>query len=181
MPISKSNFIFVKDINRVSGTGTSLSYTHEPVKQNTTYEYALDAYDSFGNRSTLSEVKSIVAGDFVAPGPITGTSYVAGYKSIEYRWINPIDVDFTGCYIYSNASKTPPKLHEIGGLTPGSVMKKVFTTGADLEEKDIYITTFDHNRNESITPVRIHCQALAAPSGGWNVTDTITLSLVGSD
>ena len=145
--ISKDKFIPLTQRVRQGTETSTVSYEDIGVSKGMTYNYAIDAFDRYGNRSALSDVQSITAGDITPPGPITATASISGYKSIEFNWQNPSDLDFTGCYIYSDLAKTN-KIHELGGITPSSLTRKTFTTNTDAEEKNIYITTFDHNRNE---------------------------------
>ena len=169
-------FRHVTDKRSDSGdNGSPVTYKHVGVTFSSTYSYVLNSYDIHGNRSAFSEIKTIVAGDQIPPSGVTATAAISGYRSIEYRWTAPSDLDFEGFFIYSDLAKTT-KIHEIGGGIPSNIYRKTFMTNTDSESKSIFVTTFDKNRNESVTPVRIFGQSSAPPTAE-NVRDSLTISL----
>lgn len=176
--ITRDKLVFLKDRPVTGDDSGVIEVNHENLVHGDVYYYGINAYDRYGNRSQMSTIESITAGDVTPPGPITNTASLGGYKSIEYSWTNPSDPDFDKVRIYSDAGLTT-MIDQMGGLKPSDNVSKTYMTENDDESKQIYITTLDRNGNENTSYEAINGTSDATPGGGDDdLEDGIAISIV---
>ncbi len=85
----------------------------------TTYSYALFAYDEVPNLAAAATTSATTPGspDTVSPGPVTGLSVDAVTSdSVTLTWTNPEDADYAGVVIRRAVGSTPPGSPDAGEL-----------------------------------------------------------------
>jgi hypothetical protein len=152
------------------------SYEDIGVRFGDTYEYCLNSFDLAANRSPMSIIQHIVAGDTTPPAQVTNLRGISfGYGIAGIGWTNPIDNDFYLARIYDNAAL--PATGVIGEKSswPGSQDSYQVDVPAN-SSKTFWVTTVDNNGNENRTAApSVTVSALVDP-----YSDELTLS-VGQD
>lgn len=88
--VYKKNLIFVKDISKGEER-----YDIYPVEAGEEYIYVLRAFDSseFKNKSTITEERSIIAGDRIPPSKPTDITYDITGGRVSLTWKQTLDTD----------------------------------------------------------------------------------------
>jgi chitodextrinase len=124
------------------GTTESTSYSDTGLTRNTTYEYAVRAYDAAGNVSASTPVVSAKTNsDLVSPSEVKNLSAtVLSMSEIRLNWLASTDnVGVAGYNVYRNGAKiatTDQLTYTDSGLTQNTTYQ-------------YYVTAFDADGNES--------------------------------
>ncbi|RPJ45219.1 MAG: hypothetical protein EHM19_05645, partial [Candidatus Latescibacterota bacterium] len=86
--------------------GSSGSFTHTGLSNDTTYYYAAFAADGSGNYAT-GIAASAVPADTVGPDPVTSFNVLPGHEAIALSWMNPVDPDFAGTLLRFSTTAAP--------------------------------------------------------------------------
>lgn len=127
-----------------------------------TYKYAIDVFDSFGDRSEKSNVISVVAGDFTPPGLVSNVQATGAFKAVKLTWTNPSDTDIKGIHIWDTANPDPNTDSPVATILKGS--KNTLPTSfmvtqdsngvlSDDTLYSFYISTFDWAGNETLSSI----------------------------
>lgn len=152
-----------------------ITYEDTSAANNTEYSYVVDAFDLNGNRSPLSDKKTIMAGDVYPPAQVSGLIAVAGPESIILIWEAPSDSDYSHVNIYADgsfATLVKPEFGSpsakdttiIGGLTPGV-------------EHIYYLCSVDVYGNEN----RVNVPTATGTPTAFSNTEDLLITLDGDD
>lgn len=117
------------------------------------YIYAIDAFDIAGNRSPLSDLQEIVAGDVYPPAQVSDLYGEGGPNSVVLSWTCPSDDDYYNVNIYNNADLAPSHLVKTEVGAPGTRDQANIVGLIAGQEYTFWVTAVDRYRNENTTNV----------------------------
>ncbi len=111
--LSASDAIFIDHFKPISSIGNHpslplvVSGLDKDVLNGETYNYYIKAIDNSPNRnkSTKSDIQTVVAGDTSPPDPPSGLSVVTKFRDITLLWTPPTDVDLAGYAIFVDGTE----------------------------------------------------------------------------
>ena len=116
-----------------------------------TYNYAIQAVNHKGVRSTFTAASVSTVNDSVAPSAPTGLTATAGPRLVSLSWTNPVASDLQKINIYQKGAASPAPI--IGTDDPiSSVVGESFIVEnlLPLAEKFYWVTAVDYSGNESV-------------------------------
>ncbi len=163
------------------------------VEHNETYKYFILTRDRAfgGNRSERSEIKTILTGDFTAPGHVTNLNNVRIFNTVVLTFNIPTDNDLAGFKVYEGSVSDTNLVKTVSIKNTAIPGTSFFSIGIENDGSNnllsagtqytFFVTPFDYRNNENITAPPSTTSTFGTILGGQSSYDTGTGFFIGHD